>query len=410
MNKKPVILFTSPVIGFPSIGGPELRIENSIKALNKISELIIFSRNYLPARSKNHFRTLSNTLYIAPSIKSKYLLFIKRIINKISKILFKKHIFIFQNSQKDFSFILKIIKRHQADVVWLGYGNISFALFEFLKKNTSVPVVVDSDSVWSRFVLRALPYAHNESEKQRIKQEGLQKEIEEKTWTQTASVTTAVSEIDADYYRSLTTKPETVFVFSNVIDLKNYEKNYPRPQNTMKPYIYLAGSFGPRSPMEDAAKWMIDEVLPKLWQTNPDIHFVVVGHGSKETLKEIQSPQIHVLGKVESVLPYLKNAEVVVVPLRFESGTRFKILEAGACGIPIVSTTLGAEGIPVQNEKDILIADEPSHFAESILKIIKDKGLATKLSSNMKNLVNQSYSVDSLAQEGQKILGYLHVN
>lgn len=99
-----------------------------------------------------------------------------------------------------------------------------------------------------------------------------------------------------------------------------------------------------------------------------------------------------------------------MVPLKYESGTRFKILEAGACGIPIVSTTLGAEGIPVTNGYDILIADESEIFAESIIRVVLDKKLSDKLSTNCKLLINKYYSINSLIGEANEIVNYLISN
>jgi glycosyltransferase involved in cell wall biosynthesis len=107
---------------------------------------------------------------------------------------------------------------------------------------------------------------------------------------------------------------------------------------------------------------------------------------------------------VKTVLPYLYNADVSTVPLFFESGTRFKILEAGACGIPVVSTTLGAEGIPATHGKDILIADSPTDFAESIIKLINDKVLSQEIAHNLQTLVQDKFSIASLQVEAdQKI-------
>jgi glycosyltransferase involved in cell wall biosynthesis len=106
-------------------------------------------------------------------------------------------------------------------------------------------------------------------------------------------------------------------------------------------------------------------------------------------------------------MPHLCYADVAIVPLRFESGTRFKILEAAACGIPIVSTTLGAEGLAVSHGEDILIADRPRSFADSIIRLIKDRDFALRVAKNLKTLVYEKYSLKSLTQEGQRILEYL---
>ena len=95
------------------------------------------------------------------------------------------------------------------------------------------------------------------------------------------------------------------------------------------------------------------------------------------------------------------------MPLKFESGTRFKILEAAACGVPIVSTSLGAEGLPVINEKHLLIADDADQFAAAIVRLINDRQLAQELARNCQELVRRAYSVERLEQEAMEILGYL---
>ena len=82
-------------------------------------------------------------------------------------------------------------------------------------------------------------------------------------------------------------------------------------------------------------------------------------------------------------------------------------MEAGACGVPVVSTTLGAEGIAVTDGQDILIADEPEQFVDAILKIIDNPKFAESLGSNLKKLVADRYSIETLTEEGQRILDYM---
>jgi glycosyltransferase involved in cell wall biosynthesis len=192
-----------------------------------------------------------------------------------------------------------------------------------------------------------------------------------------------------------------------VVDTETYQQVPPPIANFKKPSIYLAGTFWRRSPMTDAVRWVIREVMPFLRQQIPDIHFYILGTGSAQELSDVNDPSITIVGKLPSVLPYLCYVNLALVPLRFESGTRFKILEAGACGTPVVSTTLGAEGIPVTHEEDILIADEPKIFADSIIRLITDRDLAIRLAENLKKLVHEKYSIVSLANEGRIILDYL---
>mgnify|MGYP002654581751 FL=1 len=252
-----------------------------------------------------------------------------------------------------------------------------------------------------------MPYAENETKRQTIIKSGRDKEEEEKRGTKIADITTAVSEIDAEYYRMFAKKSQQIHIFSNVIDIAEYQ-SIPLPAtNFKKPCIYLAGSFWFGSPMDDAARWVIKQILPIVRQQIPDIHFYIVGKDSDKTLSDIKDSNITITGKIPSVLSYLYHADVSLVPLRFESGTRFKILEAAACGIPIVSTTLGAEGIPVTHEQDILIADETEAFAYSIIKLIKEPNFANCMATNLKQLVQEKNSVISLVKEGRIILDYL---
>ncbi|MNN53302.1 Glycosyl transferases group 1 [compost metagenome] len=160
--------------------------------------------------------------------------------------------------------------------------------------------------------------------------------------------------------------------------------------------------------MDTAARWVLDDVFPKVLKKYPTVHFYIVGRNSELGFGHLNGPNITVTGRLESVLPYLCNTDVALVPLKFESGTRFKILEAGACRIPLVSTVLGAEGIPVINGEHILLADEPEHFAAAIIKLLDDREFANRLASNCYDLVNENFSVESLAAEASQILGYLN--
>ena len=110
---------------------------------------------------------------------------------------------------------------------------------------------------------------------------------------------------------------------------------------------------------------------------------------------------------VDTVLPYLCHTNVALVPLMFESGTRFKILEAGACKTPIISTTLGAEGIPVIHDKEVLIADKAINFAKEIVNVLNDSELSNKLTVINYDLISRKYSLTVLEQEAKKILEYL---
>lgn len=402
------VLFTTPILEYPAAGGPQLRIETSIKALSRTCELDIVhvasgSVDVID-KTSSFFRKYAVEYHVLSKIVpegifSHAMSFAERISNRLFE----------TRTSKQAEYLLNHIDRRQIDVLWFGFGNISFPLIKHVKaKRPSLKVVCDTDSVWSRFVLRELPYAKG-IRKLRVWREGRRKEKEEQAWVRLCDVTTAVSEVDAEYYRSISEESDRIHLFSNVIDVDSYKKAPKQPVDFNKPSIYLAGSFGHyNSPMDTAARWMLEDIFPLVLKENPSVHFYIVGSNSDRRFGQFNSPNITVTGRLESVLPYLCNTDVALVPLKFESGTRFKILEAGACNVPLVSTTLGAEGIPVIDGEHILIADKPKDFANAIVKLLDDKELAGKLSKKCFNLVNEKFSVESLAVEAKLILEYLN--
>jgi glycosyltransferase involved in cell wall biosynthesis len=401
------VLFTTPVLEHPPAGGPQLRIENSIKALGRACELHVVSRvshgNLGGADAERHLAGLCRSFSYAPSCRwhstNRYLRKLQSLFNEKTGI----------NVRLDAHYLLDRVDSLGIDVLWFGFGNISFPLMQAIRKaRPKLKLVCDTDSVWSRFVLRELPYVGSARRRAAIERKGLQKEAEERAWVMLCDVTTAVSEVDAEYYRSIGPEPQRVRIFSNVIDIASYREVPPAPSGLKRPCIFLAGTFGHyNSPMDTAARWVLEEILPRVQAKIPDVHLYVVGKGSDRTLGHVSGPSVTVTGKLPSVLPYLCHADVSLVPLKFESGTRFKILEAAACNVPIVSTVLGAEGLPVVHGEHVLIADEAEQFASAVVEMTRNKGMAQQLAKNCHKLVRQCFSVGHLEEEAREILRVL---
>lgn len=402
MNK-PLVLYTSSVLSHPPIGGPELRVENSIKALSQVAQVVLYCRKQKEYSGGNiaedYLLRYCTRVCFAPKIPL--------IIRVASKLFGTLKAFSADriNSWWIYRDLKKVIVEVNPSVIWLGYGNISFSLLRYLKKRIKIPVVCDTDSVWSRFVGREKEFVTDPHQRKIIEKKEKQKEREEQLSTQLADVTTAVSRVDADYYKQYVKNEKRVQIFSNVIDLNSY-KSIPDPAEDITNHsIYIAGSFFARGcPMEHAVRWFIEKVFPILKSEISDAQVIIIGKGSDQLLTDIKDPAINIKGRVDSVLPYLCHAGVIAVPLWFESGTRFKILEAGACKKAVVSTTIGAEGIPVTHGKNMLLTDEHEDFAEQIIRIQKDYELANTLGKNLYELIHSTFSLDSHAGEAQEII------
>ena len=398
------ILFTTPVLEHPPAGGSQLRIENSIKALSGLGEVWIASRLREKliggAAARAFYSRVGHWFGYTPSAA----LSENFIIRNLQKLYYR-----YVSPHADAGWLIQLFDAERMNVMWFGYGNISWPLIrEIKRRRPDIKVVCDTDSVWSRFLLRELDVENDPARRKEIERQGRDKEIEERDWTNLCEATLAVSEIDAEYYRGIAADPSRVHVFSNVIDLDTYRAAPEPAEGFRNPSIYLAGTFGhANSPMDRAARWVLDEVLPLVRAEIPNVHFYIIGKHSDLTMADARGPSVTVTGWLPSVLPYLGPAGVILVPLKFESGTRFKILESGACRKAVVSTTLGAEGIPVTDGQDILLADEPRAFADAILRLLRDPALREQLGDRLHDLVREGYSIDTLKWQGRDILAKL---
>jgi polysaccharide biosynthesis protein PslH len=151
-----------------------------------------------------------------------------------------------------------------------------------------------------------------------------------------------------------------------------------------------------------AIEWFLTKIFPLIIQEMPDVSLNVVGAGVSEQLRdwEKKSP-VHFHGYVEDVSDWYAVSKIVVAPLQIGSGTKLKILEAMAYGRPVVTTTVGCEGIEARNGEEILIADDPAEFAGRVLELFRSADLYDKIVSNARKLVEVKYDWKAIAEKLQ---------
>lgn len=147
-------------------------------------------------------------------------------------------------------------------------------------------------------------------------------------------------------------------------------------------------------PNEAGVLWFCDKVLPGILEKVPEAKFWVVGRRPTQKLIDLGNnhPQVEVTGGVEDIRPYLARGAVYVVPILSGSGTRIKIFEAMAAGKAVVSTRVGAEGLPLTDGQDVVFADEPAAFAHSVVRLLGDEGERRALEVRARRLVEGNYS------------------
>ncbi|HZD58152.1 MAG TPA: glycosyltransferase [Anaerolineales bacterium] len=147
-------------------------------------------------------------------------------------------------------------------------------------------------------------------------------------------------------------------------------------------------------PNADGIRWFMQEVYPLIQEQVPEATLTVVGKNPPNDFLEsaYREPQsIQVTGYVPDLTPYLEQATVMVVPVRAGGGMRVRILEAFARAMPVVTTTIGLEGIDAQPGEDVLVADTPFDFAAAVVRLLKDEHLRSRLATNARALAETRY-------------------
>ncbi len=146
-------------------------------------------------------------------------------------------------------------------------------------------------------------------------------------------------------------------------------------------------------PNEDAIDWFTREIYPLVKEKIPRVSLTVVGRNPFSTLVEMskKDSSIVVTGRVPDVRPFMNEASVYVVPLRIGGGTRLKIYEAMAMRLPIVSTAVGAEGLPLKNGEEIVLRDTPTEFANAVAELLTDKSRAKKIGAQAEKTVRENF-------------------
>ena len=155
--------------------------------------------------------------------------------------------------------------------------------------------------------------------------------------------------------------------------------------------VGFIGSFE-HLPNDDAIRWYLEEIHPRVHAQAPEHRFRVIGTEAPEWLRRWDAPGVEVLGYVEDLDAVMRELRVTVAPLRYGAGVKGKINTSQSHGVPVVSTTIGVEGMALRDGEDVRVADEPQAFADGVVRLLRDEALWKRLSAGSRENLDRHFS------------------
>jgi glycosyltransferase involved in cell wall biosynthesis len=250
----------------------------------------------------------------------------------------------------------------------------------------SLRVVLDAENVESRLLRRLHRLGSGAVSDLDVRSaEALERRAFER-----ADLVLACSQQDADEVRRLAPGAR-VEVVPNAVDLSAFPFR-PRVPESSRPVVLFTGILTYR-PNVDAALHFAKNVLPLIRETLPGVRLQVVGRYPSAEIMDLADEGVEVIPDVPEILPYFQGADVFVAPLRAASGTRLKILQALAVGLPVVSTPVGCEGLEVEAGEHLEIAESADSFASAVVRLIESPQHAAEMAARGRHRVAALYAL-----------------
>lgn len=212
-----------------------------------------------------------------------------------------------------------------------------------------------------------------------------------------------ISQAEVDLFCQNNECTEKPLAIGNGIEDESFTPAIHPPENDDPVFIFTGVM--DYKPNIDSVLWFTENVWPKVTKKYPEAKFIIAGMNPVSGILDLTNVKgIDVTGFVDDILPYYHQSDFFIAPLRIARGVQNKVLQAFSCGLPVIASSMGAEGIDYTDGKDILIADTADAFFDSIERLINNKILCQSLKENALKLVKNHYSWDVKLTPLEKIL------
>ena len=282
------------------------------------------------------------------------------------------------------------MRTHNFDLMEIG----TIALAEYARLAPRMPKILVHHNIESQLLLRRSRVVSDWVSKIYLSYQAWKLKRYERSSSELFDYQTVCSAEDKDTLQQFCPEARVVVV-PNGVDIETFKPSGER--ETPNSLIYVGGLSW--FPNRDAIMFFYREIWPLLKNELPGVSFNHIGKGRDRELEEFskRDNNFKLAGFVDDIRPLVGSASVYIVPLRVGGGTRLKILDAMAMGKAIVSTSVGAEGIRVEHEKEILIADDPEDFARKTIDLLKNAEYRTRLGENARKKAVGMYSWEGIS-------------
>jgi glycosyltransferase involved in cell wall biosynthesis len=287
--------------------------------------------------------------------------------------------------------VLELVPRFNPDLLWFDHAQLGLAAAR-LKRTTGVPTVIRAHNLEWKIFQRNAENTLNPLRRFALAREArLMAGFEQMVGGQVDAII-SVSALEKEWFAQFNPPGKVLLMpagFSNEIEAL-------APLGAKARILHVA----PLDwvPNAEGLRWFLEKVLPAVRHENPLVEVDVVGRNPPEYLVAPfrQDPSVHFHGFVEDLSPFEKAASCLIVPLMAGGGVRIKILNAMAQGLPVVTTAVGCEGLPVQDGQHVLLADSPEGFARALVKILRAGPEVERMRLAAQGLVEREFSWQNL--------------
>ncbi|MCR4337676.1 MAG: glycosyltransferase family 4 protein [Candidatus Omnitrophica bacterium] len=364
------ILFLAPRLPWPMDTGGKIRTANILRQIAKRAEIHLLCFSFSPeeeqlAQTLEKQENIQITLVPGETFNT---------VDKAINILFNSipYSIVKYHTSEMSETIRTTLKLGQFNAVHVDHLHMASYHSAF----KTHPCVLDEHNVESQIMERCAQVEENFLKKKLFALQAERMKTFESRMIKKFTACLAVSDDDVKILKRWAGEKTLVHLIPNGFDGNYFNPTASSATNVLEkegPILLFTGSMD-WLPNEDAVVYFAREIFPKILEKIPGTKFYIVGKDPSPRVKQLtqNQPNIIVTGRVEDVRPFVAQSDVFVVPLRIGGGTRLKILEAMAMGKAVVSTSLGAEGIEATHGRDLVIADQPTSFAQEVLNLIPD--------------------------------------